>query len=343
MEKMGRILTLFVVILALAASPVFSQSSDFSISDLTGAVDGFSDAIAKALPFNSTMGLNWSDAYIGQLIGVPPHFGFGLSFGSTSMNIGAVSGVANMLGFNIPSQFPIGFPLPGYTLEARIGGFIIPFDIGFKFGFLDMKTSSIPVVNGLGMNVGLNYQLLGADIRYAVIDSELIPVKLSVGAAFNRLTGGVSTKANGMGKSFDFKDSANSDHTLSFDDPNLDLSWETTSLELRAHVSFPVLLITPYAGVGAGWAWSKAGYQVKSEIKVDGDPIDEEFYDAIKGFGVSGIGPNGFESFREINNFHMRLYAGISFNLAVIKIDLTGMFNIMDPGFGFTMGLRFQL
>jgi hypothetical protein len=39
----------------------------------------------------------------------------------------------------------------------------------------------------------------------------------------------------------------------------------------------------------------------------------------------------------------MRLFGGIAFNLMVIKIDLSGLYNFNDQSFGFTLGTRFQL
>lgn len=344
MKKFGKILTLFIIIFLLAVSPVFSQIDIPSLEDLTDVVDGFSSSISKALPFNSTMGLNWSDAYIGKLIGVPPHFGIGLSFGATSMKIGSISGLANMLGIEMPANLPLGFPLPGYTVEARIGGFILPFDVGIKFGYMNMHTASVPVVNSLGMDVAIKYQLMGADIRYAIIDSKVMPIKLSVGAGINRLEGGLSTTVKNMGKEFSFDNPVTeSESTLSFSDPDLGLLWETTCVELKVHVSFPILIVTPYAGLGASWAWSKAGYRVKTDIEVDGKPITDDVYDAIKELGVTGISQNGFESMQDVESFNLRFFAGISFNLAMIRIDITGMYNILDTGFGVTFGLRFQL
>jgi len=69
---MKSIRTLFAVTLlgaALSLSPIFATPTVADIQ--TGAV-AMSNALAKALPFNSTVGLNWSDAYIGQFISLPP-------------------------------------------------------------------------------------------------------------------------------------------------------------------------------------------------------------------------------------------------------------------------------
>ena len=79
-----KILSLFTAFLLISAAPVFSQSE---LDELKSRLDSFSEAMALSLPFNSTIGLNWSDAYIGQFLRLPPHFGAGLSVGVTALNI----------------------------------------------------------------------------------------------------------------------------------------------------------------------------------------------------------------------------------------------------------------
>jgi hypothetical protein len=341
MRKTGKILGLFTIIFLLALSPVFSQNA---IETLQKAADDFSETIARSLPFNSTMGLNWSDAYIGKLFpSLPPHFGVGISAGMTTMNIGSINGLASMFGFNLPIDIPIGFPLPGYTIEARVGGIILPFDVGVKFGTLGdaFGTSSIPFISGLGVSMDMKYTLFGADIRYAVIDSKILPIKLSVGFGINRLEGGITTSIGG-GQSFSFPNPSGGNWTLDVPAPNLALVWETTCFELKAHVSFPIFIITPYAGAGLSYAKSSAGYRITSDITVNGDPINEDQLESLNGFGVS-VDPNGFHSIIEVDGFNLRLYGGISLNLAMFKLDLTGMYNVFDNGLGFTIGFRFQL
>ncbi|MDR2193828.1 MAG: hypothetical protein LBP19_05095 [Treponema sp.] len=58
---------LILSVLLLYSSLGFAQTPS-SLSDVQGAFDGLSKALAKSLPFNASVGLNWSDAYIGQAI-----------------------------------------------------------------------------------------------------------------------------------------------------------------------------------------------------------------------------------------------------------------------------------
>jgi hypothetical protein len=321
-----------ITILLLISGAAFAQNE---IKELQNAFGKFSDNVAVAIPFNSTIGLNWSDAYIGQLLGVPPHFGFGISTGFTTLGMGSIDGVLNAAGGggSIPSFLKnIGMPMPAYTVEGRIGGFILPFDFGLKFGILPLDLSSF----------ALDYLLIGFDIRYAVIDNKLSPIKLSVGAGYNYLKGGIRVP---MGdSSFNVEDSVGGNHVIKLDDTRIGFLWGTHCYDLKGQVSFKLPLITPYAGVGLSVAFSHAGYEFRTTLTDDlGNPIGNEVIEALKDLGISGISDNGFKSISNITSFNMRLFGGISFNMTVFKLDLTAMYNLTGGNFGATIAGRFQL
>jgi len=252
------------------------------------------------------------------------------------MPLSSISGLAGMFGVNIPGNLPIGFPLAAYTVEARLGGIIFPFDVGLKFGVLPQDV--LPVPGGMK----INYQLFGFDVRYAVYAPKVLPIKVSAGLGFNRLTGGVSKTLPVSGLNFEF-----AGNTLNVPAPDLGLVWETNVFELKAQVCFPILILTPYAGIGLSHSWSKAGYQIKSKITVDEgsgpQQIDDIYINQLKALGVTGIDSNGFERMVDIKGFNARLYGGMSLNIAFLKFDLTAMYNVMEPAFGGSLGVRFQL
>ena len=331
------VLCAFIVLLAL--SPAFS----FELQDLQDTADEFSAALVQSIPFNSTLGLNWSDAYIGQFLNVPPHFGIGLSAGFTTLKMDPINKLLEYFKYEIPIDSQIGFLFPACTLEARIGGFFLPFDIGAKFGYLN--TAEIDLFNSFGVNI--DYLLIGADIRFALIDKKVLPLKLSIGVGFNYLKGGLSTTIENSGTSYSFKNPLNqTEYKISTSDLDLGLLWQASVLELKAHVSFPVFIITPYAGVGVSYSWAKTGYQVKSKITATegGAPINlDDVYSILNGYGLSGISDQGFESLTDVSDWNVRVYGGLSMNLTAIKLDFTMMYNIRDSAIGGTFGIRFQL
>jgi hypothetical protein len=314
MKYSGKSVLIFLIMLMLAAH-VFAV--DFKA--LQTDVDGFAKDMSKALPFYSSIGLNWSDAYIGGF----PHFGMGLSAGLTTMKSESINNMLALFGIpviNLP-LLDKKFPLPAYSIDARIGLPIIPLDFGVKFGYL----SESWLESLLG--IGIKSMLIGADVRYVIINSKVLPLRFSVGLGFNYLNGGISKKFE----------------TLSFTNavisvagkPQLDIIWKTTNIELKTQVSFPFRIVTPYAGAGISYSWSQAGYKISSPTSITvSNP---------GALGITDVSDKSFETIKKFSGINTRVFGGISFNLAYIRLDLTGMYEITNGNFGATIGFRFQM
>ena len=329
--KNGRVALIGILLCLFVAVSGFSETT---LKDLQKVMDDFSENMANSLPFNSTIGLNWSHAHIGQFLGVPPHFGVGVSLGLTTMDAGAFDNLLKQFGISSLPDFG-GFPVPGYTVEGRIGGFVLPFDAGIKFGYMPLS---------LG-DVKLDYLLVGGDIRYAVLKGNAILPTVSLGIGFNYMDGGLSKKID-EDRMFNFpylSDTA----TLTVGAPDVGITWETKTLDFKAQVSKSLFIITPYLGLGASYGWSRAGYSIDSKITAkdssDNPLALNDVRSAIKAFGIDNVDGAGFSSEKEISGLSFRTFGGLSFNLAFIKIDLTGMYNFSDGNYGVTLGTRFQL
>jgi len=330
---------ILLIMSILAVNPVFS---DTTLKELQDGVEEFTGIIARALPFNSTMGLNWSDGYIGQITGVPPNFGIGISAGATSIKFDAFK---KMLGFFGVTDMPfgsmiqsIGMPIPGYTVEGRIGGVILPFDIGFKFGYLPEDA-----IKNLMKDYGLKYMLLGADFRYSLLNKKILIPKLSIGVGFNYMEGGITAPLP-SDLSYTFSSGA-SDYNLTSSKAKIALGWRTVNVEFKAQASFPFKFITPYAGAGVSYAWSRAGYNVTADsLQVNGSPISADIkkilLDELK---VTNVSDKGFETMKNIDRISARAFGGFSINIAFFRIDITGMYELIGGHLGGTVGMRFQL
>jgi hypothetical protein len=346
MRKYSKIIALYTVIFLLIAVPAFSQIPDFGLDDLEKTVNDFTKLMANSLPFNSTMGLNWSDAYIGQFLSMPPHFGIGLTTGFTTMNFGSLNELLSMFGTSLPDGVDIGgFPLPGYTIDARIGGFVLPFDIGFKLGILNLNPDFLNSLIDIGIpEFNMNYMLIGGDIRYALVEGTVIPFKVSVGAGFNYLKGGVSLQVPINSLSF----SITNDRILNIPAPELGLNWETKSLDFKAQASFKIIILTPFIGFGISHAWSNAAYGITSNINVTDEngvavPLDSDIIKLIESFGISGIGTDGFSQNNEVTGWSFRTFGGFSISPPFAKFDFIGMYDFISGCYGFTIGTRFQI
>ena len=330
MKKISKIRGKAVVLCAAfflgVGAPAFSQAS--TLDELTSVMDAFAESMALALPFNASMGLNWSDAHIGRLFpGLPPNFGVGVTGGFTTMNVGPIENLLSTFGFDEALPEIGGFPLPGIMAEARIGGFILPFDIGFKFGFLP--------INEIGF-VEVDYFLVGGDFRYALLHGRRFLPTISVGAGFTHMRGGIGVSIDDTNFGFTFPGGSG---ILRIQNPRLGLEWSTSVLDFKAQVSRSLFIITPYVGLGASHGWSRVSYGVHA------DGIDAGGYslrDLSDFFGID-IGETSMSSEVGVNGWSFRAFGGISLNLFVLRIDLTALYNFRDRNFGGTVGLRIQI
>jgi len=317
----------FVALFIGAGVPAFSQSVT-SARELSNAMDNFAGGMARSLPFNATMGLNWSDAYIGRFFpSFPPRFGVGVVGGATTMDLAPIDGLLSAFGFDGELPSLMGrFPIPGVMVEARLGGFFLPFDLGFKIG-------SIPNVPG---SIEVDYFIVGGDFRYALLHGRRILPTISVGVGFTHLRGGISTTLD-QGFNVDL----GSGRTVIVSDPRVGIDWSTSVLDFKVQASRSLLVVTPYVGLGLSHGWSRVSYGVDAGIATTG--INEGQAREILGqYGID-LGTGGFSSEVGINGWSVRAFGGISLNLMVLRLDFTALYNFRDGNLGATIGARIQI
>jgi hypothetical protein len=215
-------------------------------------------------------------------------------------------------------------------------------DIGFKFGYLKPDTTKSLVDKfASGVDFGIDYLLLGADFRYALFDKKVFPFKLSIGLGINYLKGGITSA---FSSGIEFNDPV-FDISISQKSPGkLDVYWNTINFELKPQVSFPLKIITPYAGAGLSFSLTEAGYKVITPpLELNGPFTKDQIMQILKDeFGIDVLE----EGFRYVNNkskFNMRAFGGFSVNLIFVRLDFTGMYNLLSGDLGATFGFRFQL
>jgi hypothetical protein len=349
MKNTVKIILICVILFLIAVSPVFSLNTLDSLITIT---DGFIDDLARSLPFYSTIGLNWSDAYIGKSpsgLG----FGFGVTAGFTTINFTSINNMLKMFNVNIPvnnvSSFQkMGLPFPGYTGEFRIGGIGIPLDFGIKYSYISPNIFDAFMDNFSNEpSFNLNHMLIGGDVRFGAIDMKVFPLKLSVSIGFNYLKGGIKATVPAENASFTFKDNSGIEYTIVPSDPEMGLEWNTFNIELKTQVSFPLKILTPYLGLGLGFALSEAGYNVSSKTSIidsAGNTVPlSTVENTLKNLGITDVSETGFETIKKVNSINMRGFGGFSINMAFIRLDFTGMYNFLGNNFGATLGLRFQM
>ena len=334
--KMKKILGLVLGMALFGGAPLFSRD----LVDLQRAAGEFSGALAKSLPFNSALGLNWADAYIGMFLpGIPPRFGAGLALGYTTTDLDVFDGLLRQFDLSVPGGFNLGqMAFPGYGLEARIGGFVLPFDAGLKFGvFENLRNGSAAV----------DYLLAGGDFRYAIINGKknLLLPNLSLGVGLNYFSGSFTGSKSSLAISVPPGVTVSGDNALTLSDLEVGFQWETLALDIKVQASKSFLVLTPYVGLGASHAWSIAGYAVEANITALSDADRNGINAALKDAGVESIdfSEKGFSTILEETGWSFRAFGGLSVNLALFRLDLTGLFNFLDGNYGVTLGGRFQI
>jgi hypothetical protein len=88
------------VILFIMISLFIAVYSVFAVDMKDVAQNGskFKESAISSLPLSASMGLNWSDAYIGQILSRKPHFGVGMSIGLTPSGADDYKNILKSLG-----------------------------------------------------------------------------------------------------------------------------------------------------------------------------------------------------------------------------------------------------
>ncbi len=314
--------SIFIVLVFLV--PMFSVSAQESIDSpevLRDSFSAFAKTFTEALPLNSAIGLNWSDAYIGQLFPIPS-FGVGVTTGFTVIPMAAFNRLSNDLGLDNSDAFGrlpgSGMRLPGFVVDARLGGIGVPFDVGLKFGGM----SSVAFAG-----LTADYRSIGFDARYAVLDGGIVLPKISVGVGFNYLTGGVVLPLR-----TEPIEIQRTGGKYVLNDPALDLNWTARHFDIKGEISKGFIFVEPHLGIGVsyGSAETTMGLRGSSES-------------AIGDSGGVNFTANGVSVSQENTGITTRVFGGARLNLAIFKLDLGVLYGVGTGVWGGTLGARVQL
>ena len=203
----------------------------------------------------------------------------------------------------IISSIPNEIVLPSFALEGRIGGFILPFDIGFRGGMLPKTTLK---------GIGINFLNFGADIRYSLLKDKLVMPGISLGIGYYHTSGAISYMFNPAQLA-----TVEIPAGYGVDDQELKIDFATNVIEAKAQVSKNLIFVTPYLGAAVSMAMTESTYKL----------INETNNVSTKNKPTTGV----------------RVYGGTSFNVMILKIDVSGMYNVLSKNWGANLGLRVQL
>jgi hypothetical protein len=355
------IYTLVVAIALLAVPTVSAQNSDsLDFQTYTDSFSAFADDIADSLPMNSTVGLNTSDAYIGQLLEFPPSIGVGATVGFSTIPVDTVKGLFGDLNIDTPEAIDqaagIGLPVPALAGDLRVGGIILPFDLGVKYG-----TVVQPLADQIGDDYDIDYQLIGFDVRVPVVKERFLVPSVSVGAGYNRLNSDITVRnLVDTGFSIDLSEyhpEYVDYETLSLSNPELNLNWSSNVIDAKAQASMNLWILTPYVGAGASYSRSSVGGGLIAALQGDGQNLSDQEVEDLKdnlreyenqtgndvGVDIDQLSADkGITVERMVEGYSFRVFGGTSLNLLIFRMDMGVGYDLLGKNFSGNVGLRVQ-
>ncbi len=322
-----------VALVLMLASGVGAFAESYDLDTMEKSFSDFSSDIATSLPFASTTGLNWSDATVRGF----PHFGAGLSFEVAMMSNDAFKNLED-LGLNLPSEVSsdAGVPFPGYAVDARLGIPVLPIDVGAKLGVVTQGMSD--AISG-ATGVDLDYTLAGFDVRYALLKGNLLLPSVAVSAGYNYLSGGITTKLQGVDDNSISGTTGGKTYTIVYKDPELRFNWKSQNMDFKVQASKGLLIFTPHLGLGYTYGWSEAGGGIRADVDKD---ASSNISDIESAYDVS-IDSEGFEFISSSSGGAFRAFVGTQVNLTIFKLDLNAKYNFNTQKFGGGINARIQI
>ena len=313
----------------------YSDKLNTAASSVNSALDSLSASLVKSLPSMLSMINIYPDSYIGQLIGLPPHFAAGINTAFALVDISSMSSslmsAAGNFGIDTSSfsNIPSYLPLPIITADLRIGGVILPFDLGVSVVALN-KGMMTPLANAAGIgsyldNATVNFLTLNGDFRYCVMKEGVIKPEISVGGGYTYSKGDLGYNYNDM--------------------LAMGFNYSTHIFYLDAQVSKKILFVTPFVGAKLMTDVTK----VKYNWGVTGETEEyiTSYNNMLSTVGYSdyalSLANSGETSTKFFSRVMPQVYGGIGFSIFVVKINTVVGYDFYTKTPSGAINLRIQI
>jgi len=331
-----------LIVAALVATTAASGAfAEVQISEFEDAFKDFSSDMAGSLAVSSTIGSNWSDAYVGTF----PHMGLGLTVGATTVNADTSSKLFTSMGADTPSGIDqVGIPIPVAVGTFKIGLPWLPMDLGLKLGFLPPSVAKSLMGSSDSTIKYLNW---GLQARYALVkQGPGLKPNVSVGLAYNHVNGEVEVPTGLGSQRYDFE---NTTAYVAATDPKMDLSWTSNTIDLTAQVSKKFFVIVPYLGTGLTFGKSSVKGGVSSDITAYDTSGNQVTVDTLKSYleqhniaVPDELTDSGFYYKADETTPLLRFYGGMSFRLFILDMDAQAIYVLKSKSFGASLTGRLQ-
>lgn len=267
-------------------------------------LNDFCDDLVDVLPNSQTQQNVYAEAWIGKLF--PGfHFGAGVNAGVSALDVSSLKDAALALGIDDVKDINDTLVFPTITVDARLGGIILPFDIGVTAMSID--TSKMDSVDKNIDPVAIDFFTIGADVRYAILQGGFLRPKWSVGAGFYYTKGGVDVDDDTAKASLDFK---------------------STTFMLNTQASMKLLCLVPFIGGRALFSKTSVDWKVKAKwADIIADNADS-YYDGVVDALTWGILPGSFSGSSSGFSVYPQVFGGVGLDLLFLNLTVSGSYDI---------------
>lgn len=270
----------------------------------------------------------WPNSYIGHFF-PGGHLGLGADFSVATFDASPLFDLTDALGMkdfrqnmkdnfyaNVPDFLDSKLIFPTVALNARLGGFILPFDIGLSFMSIDTKDMA------LSDDFNFKYSNVAGDVRYNLLNMGLKPFKLKTSAVL----GIYHTEG---------------DLNVSTEQGNARFNFNQTSLSLGAQADLKTIFFDIFGGLkvltplsasaelSASPNWSNITNTTGSEAAI-----------------INSILPKEIKKGHELNSFeyfHPVIFGGVGFSIFLIKVGVGASYNLESENLGANFSLRLSI
>ncbi|MCR5288441.1 MAG: hypothetical protein K6E51_00455 [Treponema sp.] len=285
------------------------------------SLNDFCENLNDSIPDTQVLQNVWAEAWIGKFI---PNFkfGFGVNAGVAALDIRPLKSAANALNIDTGSLKDIDtLVFPTLTADVRLGGIILPFDIGLALSVID--TEKISAIDSAIKPCAFDYFSIGGDVRYRLVDvgGKYIHARLSATAGGYYTKGSVSVEDNGSSANLDFK---------------------STTLFLGAQGSGKFLCLVPFLGGRLMFTKSKVDWNAHANwanllnTSSTGDSISQALQYNILPENFGGGASSGW-------GVRPQIYGGIGIDLFIIDLTASVGYDIAKKIPSGAMSVRFSI
>lgn len=265
------IVTVFSVVcfFFLLISPLYGQT------EVKANMNKFSKDLLQVIPNVSLQQGVWPDAYIGKVFpGFPPHLGGGVTAGFANVKMTALNAAIKEMEDALSVKFPTlreTFLFPTITVDAKVGGLFLPFDIGLSV----MKIPNLSL-SKLGVPVTVDFFTVGGSFRYAILQGNVVLPQLSIGLGGYYSKGYINVGAT--------------------DGSYINTNFDSKIFFLETQLSKQFLFVTPFIGLrlavsqaNVSWDIKAASYTLAGGASYD---FNKNFAESIQPSLFGGVGFN---------------------------------------------------